>query len=133
MSYECHGVIYHIDNVREIATKSGQTFSKRSLTLEVESKNEKTGETYAPDYVTFEFGGKFCDTLSGFSVGTPVTVKFDLSGRKYVKDGEERFFTTLRAFAIDAVIPQPTPQEVLIPTPPAAPEKKAVEPNDLPF
>lgn len=101
MAYEAIGTIYKIGETESIPTKSGNVFTKRSLTLQQKRYDPSTGQEYEPNYPSFEFTQNRCSELDNYMQGDMVKVKFDIVGVKYNKNGEEDFFSRLRAFGIE--------------------------------
>jgi hypothetical protein len=125
MSYEIIGTIYKMGAVESIATRSGNTLMRQSITLEQKRYDPNTGEPYDSNYPTFEFTNK-SEELSQFQAGMRVKVKFDVVGVKYNDKvtGEEKFFSRLRGFAIELYgmqavqAPGPMPQGQQVPLAP---------------
>ena len=60
-----------------------------------------TGERGYDNYPSFEFSGDNCQMLNSFKQGDIVVVSFDLQGMKYEKEGQTRFFTSIRGYKIE--------------------------------
>lgn len=104
MAYEIIGNVYKVGTPETIMTKSGNTIKRRSLTLEQKRYDPNTGEEFNPNYPTLEFSGNACDSLNNFHQGDRVRVRFDITGVKYDKDGEERYLTILRGFRVESYV-----------------------------
>lgn len=104
MAYEIIGNVYKVGTPTTIMTKSGNTIKRRSLTLEQKRYDPNTGEEFSPNYPTLEFSGNACDSLNNFHQGDRVRVRFDITGVKYDKDGEERYLTILRGFRVESYV-----------------------------
>jgi single-stranded DNA-binding protein len=107
MAYEIIGNVFNVGTTETIQTKSGSTLQRRSITLIQRRFDQNTGKEFEPNYPSFEFTNKGCADLDKFKAGDRVRVRFDISGVKYIgKQGEERYFTSLRAFRIETYVPQ---------------------------
>lgn len=149
------GRVLAIGQTQSIALKDGKTLLKRELLLDCTRFDPYTGvrDTFE-NTPLFEFSGdKGVAMLDGIQVGQVVSVSFDLQGTRYEKDGQAKYFTRVRPYAIEDVktktqqqaaqqpvqqpAPQPTPQYVAPqpqyavpqPTPQAAPQDN----SNLPF
>jgi len=89
---------------------------------------ETTNDKY-PQVISFEAVNDRTKLLDNLSVGSDVTVHFNLNGREWVnKQGEKQYFNTLAVWKIDVLSASETPQYA----PPAEISSKAEE-DDLPF
>lgn len=88
MVYTIRGSIYEIGETQQITEK----FKKRELILFVENKDKPE---YS-DYVKLEAIQDKCDELDSIPKGRDVECSFFITGRKYEKNGQVMFFTTLR-------------------------------------
>nr|DAO79959.1 MAG TPA: Single-stranded DNA-binding protein [Caudoviricetes sp.] len=145
------GRVLAIGQTQSIALKDGKTLLKRELLLDCTRFDPYTGvrDTFE-NTPLFEFSGdKGVAMLDGIQVGQVVSVSFDLQGTRYEKDGQAKYFTRVRPYAIEDVktktqqqaaqqpAPQPKPQYVAPqpqyavpqPTPQAAPQDN----SNLPF
>lgn len=104
MAYDIIGNVYKVGTPETIMTKNGNTIKRRSLTLEQKRYDPNTGEEFSPNYPTLEFSGNACDSLNNFHQGDRVRVRFDITGVKYDKDGEERYLTILRGFRVETYV-----------------------------
>lgn len=102
MALQITGKILRIEPINSIPTRNGGTFNKREFVLDCTRYNPDTGEPWE-NYPKFEIVGQRCSMLDGFNEGDKVQVSFTLSGNKYVKDGVERFFTSIVAYAVEYV------------------------------
>lgn len=121
-------------------TKSGGNLMKRELILDASRYDEFTGEK-RENFPTFTFMQKNCEKLDGFSQGDLVEVSFILQGRKYNKDGQEKYINDIVGYRIEPYQrkAQPTQIEAQAPqaevqTPmPTVSESKEEDDNVLPF
>lgn len=94
MANQLTGRIEVLGATQQVASKSGNTFSRRELVLTAYTFDKYTGELISGDnHPQFEFGGEKCAKLDGYRVGQFVTVSFALQGSWYEKDGVRRNFT----------------------------------------
>lgn len=132
MANQIIGRVFQIGDTNEIKSKDGsKTYYKRELVLDATRFDGLTGERGYDNYPSVEFSGDNCQLLNQFKQGDIVVVSFDLQGTKYEKDGQTRFFTSIRGYKIElkqASQPQPQYQQ---PTPPAY-QPPQVE-DDTPF
>lgn len=132
MANQIIGRVFQIGDTNEIKSKDGsKTYYKRELVLDTTRFDGLTGERGYDNYPSVEFSGDNCQLLNQFKQGDIVVVSFDLQGTKYEKDGQTRFFTSIRGYKIElkqASQPQPQYQQ---PTPPAY-QPPQVE-DDTPF
>lgn len=102
MANQMTGRIYRIGQTKEIPSKDGsKTYQRRELTLDCTRYDSYTGKKLFENLPTFDFGGERCRELDAYKEGDLVTVSFDLQGMKYEKDGETRYFTSIRGFRIE--------------------------------
>lgn len=94
--------------------KGGAPFLKRELTLNAMRYDPNTGEPVTSEnFPTFEFDGERCAELDRYQPGDVVTVHFNLNGRKYTdRDGNERYFTTVRGYKIEPRQPRQSQRPV---------------------
>lgn len=136
------GRVLAIGQTQSISLKDGKTFLKRELLLDCTRFDPYTGErdTFENTPV-FEFSGdKGVAMLDNIQVGQVVSVSFDLQGTRYEKDGQTKYFTRVRPYAIEDVkaktqqqavqqsASQPTPQPQF-----AAPQPTPQDNSNLPF
>ena len=100
MANKTVGRIYSISATENIPTKSGNTFTKREVILDV--KNTYNGQEFH-NYPKFEIvGNELCQQLDTFRNNDLVTISFDLSGNNYTDaQGNEKNFTRIRAWKIE--------------------------------
>lgn len=93
MSFETEGTLY---KVFETENKT-QTFQAREFVI-------KQDGNY-PQFIKFQLTQDRCDLVNNFKEGDKVKVSFDLRGREW----NDRFFTNLNAWRIDAGTPDESP------------------------
>lgn len=100
MANKTVGRIYSISATENIPTKSGNTFTKREVILDV--KNTYNGQEFH-NYPKFEMvGNELCQQLDTFRDNDLVTIYFDLSGNNYTDaQGNVRNFTRVRGWKIE--------------------------------
>ena len=125
MNFELSGTVHSIGTQKRVTEKL------RKLSFAITF----TDSGNYPQFVEFELKNERIDQMI-YSVGDEVTVKFDVTGRVWQKDGEEKVFTTLTAWDVkgkasghSAAAPQPP--KPAAPTTPPAPAKD--DSDDLPF
>lgn len=104
------GKIKSIAPTETIQTKSGKSFTKRSLVLET-TKTLQDG-TVIVSTPSLTFSGTKCYELDQYKTNMEVSVWFDVMGQQYVtREGSVRYFTELRAWRIESAQQQaPTAQ-----------------------
>lgn len=141
------GRVLAIGQTQNIALKDGKTLLKRELLLDCTRFDPYTGERDTFENTPlFEFSGdKGVAMLDGIQVGQVVSVSFDLQGTRYEKDGQTKYFTRVRPYAIEDVkaktqqqgvqqpAPQPTPQYVAPQPQYAVPQAAPQNNSNLPF
>ena len=135
MAYTIIGTVYKIGATETIPTKSGSVFTRRRLTLIQRRFDSNTGEEYAPNYPTLDFSGNKCAELSKYNVGDKVSVSFDIAGNKIddPQTREEKFFSSLRAFAIKTYVAYQQPPQQPMPQPQMQPlQQPAYQPQYQP-
>lgn len=78
------------------------------------------GDTQYPQHIEFQMTNDKCALLDTYSVGSTVTVSFNLRGREWSSpQGEVKYFTTLDAWRVENAIasPQGTPAAAASQTP----------------
>lgn len=144
MANKTVGRIYSISATENIPTKSGNTFTKREVILDV--KNTYNGQEFH-NYPKFEMvGNELCQQLDTFRDNDLVTIYFDLSGNNYTDaQGNVRNFTRVRGWKIEmwqkpeqtqetpqqSAIPQPQVQQPTSPFPPQ--QTSMFGGDDMPF
>ena len=88
-NFEIRGTIYEIFE----SVKYSEKFEKQDFVLEI-----KDG-AYT-QLIKFQVINERIDQMAKIRVGHDVTVKFNLNGREYQKDGNRTFFTNLTAWYI---------------------------------
>ncbi len=73
-------------------------FRKREFVVQI--TRERSGMEFT-DYAKFELVQDRCDLIDPFNVNDEIKVSFDISGRKWEKDGRVTYFTNLRAWRIE--------------------------------
>lgn len=132
MANQIIGRVFQIGDTNEIKSKDGsKTYYKRELVLDATRFDGLTGERGYDNYPSVEFSGDNCQLLNQFKQGDIVVVSFDLQGTKYEKDGQTRFFTSIRGYKIELKQASQPQQQYQQPTPPAY-QPPQVE-DDTPF
>ena len=102
MANQIIGRVFQIGDTKEIKSKDGsKTYYKRELVLDATRFDGLTGQRGFDNYPSFEFSGDNCQMLDSFKQGDIVVVSFDLQGMKYEKEGQTRFFTSIRGYKIE--------------------------------
>lgn len=102
MSYEIEGILEEISQTMYIS----ETFKKRDFVLKV------VGHNNYEDFIKFEAHQDRVDRLDQVQVGSQVTVKFSVGGRKWINpQGEIKIFNTLKAFYISSNQQSGNPQQ----------------------
>ena len=127
MSFEIEGKITEIFNTQEITEK----FRKREFVIE---NTRDTGSYQFTDFIKFQLTQDKCELLDNYQVTQQVKVSFNLSGRKYEKNGETMYFTNLNAWRIEGIQaqtsqPEQSPEYSATDAPPPQPDYE----DDLPF
>ena len=127
MSFEIEGKIVEIFNTQQI----NDNFRKREFVIE---NTRDTGSYQFTDYIKFQLTQDKCEIMDNYQVDQQVKVSFNLSGRKYEKNGETLYFTNLNAWRIENVqASQPAggsqPEYSSADAPPPEPDYE----DDLPF
>ena len=143
MANKTVGRIYSISATENIPTKSGNTFTKREVILDV--KNTYNGQEFH-NYPKFEMvGNELCQQLDTFRDNDLVTIYFDLSGNNYTDaQGNEKNFTRVRGWKIEmwqkpeqtqeAPQQSATPQSQVQQTSPFPPQQTSMfGTDDMPF
>lgn len=96
------GRVLQVGDTLPIQSKDGQkTYYKRELVLDATRYDSLTGKRGYENYPSFEFSGDKCKDLDNLRTGDIVTVSFDVSGSKYEKDGQVKFFNRVRGYKIE--------------------------------
>lgn len=102
------------------------SFKKREFVLLVQ-------DGQYPQYIKFEIHGANVDKLTPVE-GEEVTVKYNLRGRPYEKDGKTMYFNTIVAWSIYKEQTQAPQPSAPVNTPPPAPSVTNDDgPDGLPF
>lgn len=144
------GVVLAVGQPQQITSKSGKTFTKRSLYLDCTPHDGITGErSQYENKLLFEFMENKTSLLDNIKVGQVVTVSFDLQGTEITgQDGQPKHFIHVRPFGIEVrqmqqpqapqqpapqggYVPQPAPQYQPQPQAQQFPPQQAN--NDMPF
>ena len=137
------GVVLAVGQPQQIQSKSGKTYTKRSLFVDATTFDPYTGQrSQFENKLLFEFMEKRASALDNVHVGDVVTVSFDIQGSEY-KDqtGQTRYSINVRPYDVEvrpkpqqyASQPQPqqyTPQPQPMPDQPAS---AGFPPSDMPF
>ena len=130
------GVVLSVGQPQQIASKSGKTFTKRTLYMDCTPHDGITGErSQYENKLLFEFMENKTSLLDNIKVGQVVTVSFDLQGTEVTgQDGQPKHFIHVRPFGIE-VRQQYAPQGSYAPQP--APQAQQFPPqqvdSDMPF
>lgn len=117
------GKILRISPTVQIPSKDGsKTYPKREVVLDATRYDQYTGERGYDNFPAFEFGGEKCAELDSYQQGQVVTISFDLQGRRWEKDGEVKYITTVRGYKIEAWKGQQQPATGTAMTQQAAPQ-----------
>lgn len=120
------GVVLAVGQLQQIASKSGKTFTKRTLYIDSTTHDPYTGErSQYENKLLFEFMENKASLLDNIKVGQVVTVSFDLQGTEITgQDGQPKHFIHVRPFGIEVrqmqqpqAPQQPTPQGGYAPQP----------------
>ena len=95
MSYELTGKIKVLNDVKNIS----DTFKVREFVVTVDPEGQY------PQHVTIQATNDKCDTLNTYTIGSDVTVHFNLRGRETTKDGNTRYWNSLDMWRIEAATP----------------------------
>ena len=118
------GVVLAVGQPQQLTSKSGKTFTKRSLYLDCTTFDPYTGQrSQYENKLLFEFMENKTSLLDNIKVGQVVTVSFDLQGTEITdQTGQTKHFIHVRPFGIEVrqvqqpqvpqqqYAPQPTPQ-----------------------
>lgn len=97
------GVVLAVGQPQQIASKSGKTFTKRTLYLDCTPHDGITGErSQYENKLLFEFMESKTALLDNINPGQVVTVSFDLQGSEITgQDGQVKHFIHVRPFGIE--------------------------------
>lgn len=118
MANQIIGRVFQIGDTKEIKSKDGsKTYYRRELVLDATRFDGLTGQRGYDNFPSIEFNGDNCHLLDQLKMGDVVTVSFDLQGTKYEKDGQTRFFTSIRGYKVEPKqVYQPQYQQPTQPT-----------------
>ncbi len=106
------------------------TFRTREFVVEV--ANEQNSDWN--DYIKFQLTQDRCANLDPYNLGDRIKVTFNISGRKWEKDGKVNYFSNLSAWKLESVQNDSAPDTP--PTPPPFVETevpKNEDDGDFPF
>nr|DAS18768.1 MAG TPA: Single-stranded DNA-binding protein [Caudoviricetes sp.] len=122
MANQIIGRVFYIGDTNSIKSKDGsKTYYKRELVLDATRFDGLTGQRGYDNFPSIEFNGDNCHLLDQLKMGDVVTVSFDLQGTKYEKDGQTRFFTSIRGYKVE-------PKQVYQPAQPQTPQPPVQQP-----
>ena len=129
MANQIIGRVFYIGDTNSIKSKDGsKTYYKRELVLDATRFDGLTGQRGYDNYPSI-FSGDNCQLLNQLKIGDVVVVSFDLQGTKYEKDGQTRFFTSIRGYKVE-------PKQVYQPAQPQPPVQQPYYPpqeDNTPF
>ena len=114
------GVVLAVGQPQQIASKSGKTFTKRTLYLDCTPHDGITGErSQYENKLLFDFMESKTALLDNIKPGQVVTVSFDLQGSEITgQDGQVKNFIHVRPFGIEVrQVQQPQTPQQLAPQP----------------
>ena len=120
MSFEVEGKLH-----KKFETeKKSDKFQAREFVILVE-------DGQYPQYVKFQLVQDRCDVIDSFEVGAEMKVYFDLRGREW----QEKFFTNLQAWRVEAIGQEskPSPASADFPAAPPSSGDDGTSFDDLPF
>lgn len=77
-----------------LAKKVTESFTKRDFTLTIDEDKQY------PQTLQFELHNDRVDIIEAYDAGDQVMVDFNLKGRQFMKDGEQRTINTLACWKI---------------------------------
>lgn len=95
MSLEVTGRLIQKGDTQQVSEK----FKKREFVIEM--TEEINGNLYT-NFGKFQLVQAKCDVLDRFQIGDSLTVKFNIKGNKWERDGKTNYITNLDAWRIDA-------------------------------
>ena len=128
------GVVLAVGQPQQIASKSGKTFTKRTLYMDCTTFDPYTGQrSQYENKLLFEFMESKTALLDNIKPGQVVTVSFDLQGTEITdQTGQTKNYIHVRPFGIEVrqVQQAPQPQSTSQPHPASQPQQTD---NDMPF
>ena len=128
------GVVLAVGQPQQIASKSGKTYTKRTLYLDCTTFDPYTGQrSQYENKLLFEFMESKTALLDNIKPGQVVTVSFDLQGTEITDQaGQTKHYIHVRPFGIEVrQMQQPqTPQHAPQPQFTSQPQETD---NDMPF
>lgn len=105
MAYKVSGRVLTVGATQSLSSRNGNTYTKRDLIIAVRKFDRYTGQPIddIDNTPKFTFMGDRCQRLDGIKAGDVVTVSFDITGRKYEKDGRTEYITDLRPISVDVM------------------------------
>ncbi len=127
------GIVLAVGQPQQLTSKSGKTFTKRSLYLDCTSHDGITGErSQYENKILFEFMESKTSLLDNIQVGQVVTISFDLQGSEITEqDGRKKYFTHVRPYNIEVRQMQSQYQQPIITQPVSSPPPQ--DNDDAPF
>ena len=125
MSFELAGILIEKFDVVQVS----DSFRKREFVIE---KTENQGGMEFTDHIKFQLTQDRCNLLDNLNLQDELRVKFNIRGRRWVKDSNVSYFTNLEAWRIEKIAESPEEP----PPPPFTAEDDAppsAEFDDLPF
>lgn len=98
------GKVLLIGQTVDIPTKSGNQFRKRELVLDASTYDQFTGQK-RENYPSLSFLQNRTEELNRFHEGDMVIVSFFISGRRWEKDGEVKYFNDIVGYRIEPFVP----------------------------
>ena len=122
------GVVLAVGQPQQITSKSGKTYTKRTLYLDCTTFDPYTGQrSQYENKLLFEFMESKTALLDNIKPGQVVTVSFDLQGTEITdQTGQTKNYIHVRPFGIEVRQVQQAPQ----PQPASQPQETD---NDMPF
>lgn len=105
MSYELSGKLF----LKEDEVVVSDRFKKREFVV---LKEENNGGQIYSDYVKFQLTQDKCQLLDSCNVEDDVTVKFNIKGNEWEKDGKKSYFNNLNAWSVSNVDSKPKEDKV---------------------
>lgn len=122
------GVVLSVGHPQQITSKSGKTFTKRTLYLDCTTFDPYTGQrSQYENKLLFEFMENKTSLLDNIKPGQVVTVSFDLQGTEITDQaGQTKHYIHVRPFGIEVrQMQQPQTPQQLAPQPAAQYQQQA--------